>query len=82
MKEKERENPYKGFFEKLSQTLPPEILNKLIISTEEDSEDYNKTYLQKVDDYLEQQYVLINKLYEKSTSDENNVDIKEKTGEE
>ncbi len=75
---KESENPYKGFFEKLSQTLSSDILNKLIISMEEDSEDYNKTYLQKVDEYLEQQYDLINKLYEKSTEDEDDENMNEK----
>jgi len=60
---KEKDNPYNEFFEKLSLSLPPDILEKLIITTDDNSEDYNKTYLQKADEYLTLQYEMINKLY-------------------
>lgn len=60
----ENNNPYKDFFEKLSLTLPPDVLEKLIITTDLESDDYNKTYLQKADEYLAQQYEMIDKLYQ------------------
>lgn len=68
----EENNPYEGFFEKLSLSLPQDILEKLIISTDIESEDYNKTYLQKADEYLVQQYEMINKLYQTEEEVDNN----------
>lgn len=68
----ENNNPYKGFFEKLSISLSPDILEKLVITTDIESDDYNKTYLQKADEYLEQQYELINKLYQTDEEKNNN----------
>lgn len=63
------DNPYKGFFENLSLSLPPDILEKLIITNDVDSEDYNKTFLQKADEYLSIQYELINKLYQEDNKE-------------
>ncbi len=60
---KEKDNPYIDFFEKLSLSLPPDVLEKLVITNDDKSEDYNKTYLQKADEYLTLQYEMINKLY-------------------
>lgn len=63
-------NPYEGYFQKLGESLPKEIVDKLIITDDETSEDYNKTYLQKIDEYLSKQHELIQELHKKD--DESN----------
>jgi len=53
----------KGFFEKLGESLPPELLDKLIFNkTDTDKNDYNKSVLSILDEQLELQIKLTKEL--------------------
>lgn len=55
--------PGSGFFEKIGEPLPKEILDKLIDdSTEEENKEFKKTFLQLLDENLELRYKLMEDL--------------------